>query len=42
MSIYEIEYQYFPGAEINTDRVFSVKLDVGVRSSITPAPLKLN
>ena len=41
MSINEIEYQYFPGAEVNTDDELNVKLDVGVKNSITPAPLKL-
>ena len=42
MSIYEIGYQYFPGAEVNTDDGLNVKLEVGVKSCITPAPLKLN
>ena len=42
MSIYEIGYQYFPGAEVNTDNELNVKLEVGVKNCITPAPLKLN
>jgi hypothetical protein len=42
LSIYKIKYHYFPGAEVNTDDGLNVKLEVGVKNCITPAPLKLN
>ncbi|MBY9004126.1 MAG: hypothetical protein KGD73_09170 [Candidatus Lokiarchaeota archaeon] len=39
--IQKIEYKYLPGAEVNTDDGLNIKLEVGVKSCITPAPLKI-